>query len=663
MAANLGISLQDWVGTGRPLYTQELNILIDKSKSMRPLTQILPVEARAQFWRQLRDLLRERFRREQTVADLEEAIDAGETVLGLQDNPELRPSDLSILGFMKTLRFQIIPVPADIDDAIKLGLEAKQVAKVSDPTWSGIVHNLGCSLSARFQSAVCGGRVGDLDLAIECSREVMRASTPGTAAHSAALTNLNARLTLMERNTGDPGPSEEALRLSRQFLEKTPPEIKDHIIFQQNASRILLSRYERTNYWRDLEEAIRLKRLATDALVQGDEMKPISLINLATMMRMKYSTTNDRDDLREAVRLCREAVLICPVVQSVQSTRGQYLLQYVSDLSDWIRLSTEVSVIDKYLEEASEMVALMPDIFQEMILVLHCLGQIISRKYELSTSPLDFVQVVEQALSVAGNTNAYARKGLETPRYDTNVLLRLLTHVTSLAVAAQDHYIVVQMSKANHKEYCNLIRSKDFIDSLISLERDVVINIQVVAIGTRNKPKGVLRQELEDQARFATSLGAKTVQYRVKIVDITLQPNPNKGGAESSLSELSASLESLNLPGASKPMSQEKYANLLIPAVVTVVNQARRRTELLRLADKVNREARSSEELRSALSSLKTVTALPLGDDIALVHLLEVEVDLLLKSFSLTQDVDELIQAVTRMKQSIEIKRNREYSK
>jgi hypothetical protein len=251
---------------------------------------------------------------------------------------------------------------------------------------------------------------------------------------------------------------------------------------------------------------------------------------------------------------------------------------------------------------------------------------------------------------VALNINAYARKRTETPQYDTNVLLRLVTHVMRLVAAAQDHYIVVQMSKAIHKEYCNLIRSKDFIDSLISLERDVVINIQVVVISTRNKPKEVLDQEMEDQVRFATSLGAKTVQYRVKLVDCILKYKADSGGAESSLSELSAFLKSLSLSGSSKPMSQKKYANLPIPAVTTVINQTCRQTELLSLANEVRREARSLEELRSALSSLRTVTALPLGDDIALIHLLEVEVDLLLQSFSLTQDVDELRQAVERMK-------------
>jgi hypothetical protein len=395
MAADLGVVPRDLVGTGCPLSAQELNALIDKSKSMRPLIQLLPAEAKAKFWRDLRDLLHERFCKEQTVADLDEAIDAGEKVLGLQDNPENRPSDLNVLGFMKTSRFQIIPVPADIDDAIKLELEAKQVAKVSDPTWLDIVNNLGYSLSARFQSAVCGGRVGDLDLAIECSREVMRVSTPGTIAHSAAFINLSARLILMGANTGDPGPSEEALRISCQFLEKTTPESQYYTIAQQNVSRILLSRYERTNHWRDLEEAIRLQRLATDGLVHGDEMKHKSFMILATMMRRKYNATNNRDDLREAVRLWREAVLVCPVVQSVQSTRGQYLLQYVSNLRDWIRLSTEVSVIDKYLQEASEMITSMPDIFQEMIPVLHRLGEIISRKYEFSTSPLDFFQLVQ----------------------------------------------------------------------------------------------------------------------------------------------------------------------------------------------------------------------------------------------------------------------------
>ncbi|KAH8127642.1 hypothetical protein FP744_10008326 [Trichoderma asperellum] len=604
----------------------------------------LSLDEKTPAWRALRNTLTKCYQKRETAVDLDQAIAAGEEVLTLANISENRASYMSILAFLKTARFLKTSARKDVQDAIALGRQAKKLCRSCDPPWPAVIRNLGDGFVARFQSADHGGRLSDLDEAIESSREMLRETKQGTLPHYAALSSLVTCLILRSEKTGDPAHGEEAIQVSRQHLENAAPGSPEQIVIQQSLGIALLSKYERTGYWRYLEETIRLQRLVTDTIPHGDDSRPEACTNLAVLLRKKYDCTNKEMDLREAVRLYKEAATACP---AVHPSRVRYLADYVTQLSNLIGLTAEVYTVDNALREASELIRPIPAAYEGMALVLRSVGRIASRKYELSGNPSDLVKAVHQALKVASQANGTGPQHVEQLHYDSDVLRRLLKHAGNLAAAPQDNYIVLQVVKAMHAEYCKLVKSdilksRSFVHSLMTLEKDVVINAQIVSISTSAKTDEVMKKEMADQVNFAVSLGAKTIQHRIKMVDFTLQFNSENDGAQYS-SALSRSLKVLQ--HSPKPLTKERLADL--------VDQAR----------KAYRESQKLQQLCGPLiSDLSDLVDLHSGDLTTQVDLLDMTADLFLQNYFKSHDLNDLKLSLTKAKESLALQCDGEYS-
>ena len=519
----------------------------------------LPADQKISSLTLLRDTHHQRFQTGKASKDLDDAIDAERELLQLLplDSPQ-RARELALLAYLQKSRFQIHFSVQDIDDAVKLGKEAVDLVDKSDPGWANIANNLGHSFFARYQATK---KPGNLDEAIAWARQLLAVAPPKTKEHNTALINLNERLTLRFEKTGSDADQDEAVELIRQLLSSTTPGTPDYATTQARMAYMLVGRFEKTGFWRDLEEAIRIQRLTVDGMAPHDVNRPEVLANLASTMEKKYSGSKEVADLKETVALYRQAVMETPGSQTSTSSRGGYFHRYLANAKKLGRVTTSLAVLDKTLEEVKELMNIMPGVCQEHInLWFH--GDLLSRRYELSSQPDDLYAVVLSALGCAPQLKNQepnkAEKG-ETS-YDVEALRALYSHVESLRMAPSDNYIMHQVSKAMHYEYCKLVESgtKDFISALVALEKDVTINVEIVGMMWTGRSLDDMRKEIDTQLKFSETLGAKTFQTRIKMLDTSIQ-SVDEQNEKSWISTLSAELEAVQGLSSGKPLEKEKF--------------------------------------------------------------------------------------------------------
>ena len=540
---------------------ESLSYMVDKARSMASQMDGLPAERRLDLLICFRDLLWAQYQHGKGITILDEAIATGKTVLDMtQGAQEDRAGHLKSLASMRLSRYQLTSSKPDIDDAVELGRQAKALSSPSNLNWMPILSELGYALSVRYQMAVHGGQLGDLEEAIQCSRQALRETPPETAMHKTFLHNLGARLILKSKATGDLSDANEALSITEEVLAQTIPGSHEHLTAQQNIICMLQKKYQRTKYWRDLSEATRMQRLIMERLDASHEFWPKACTGLASLLEDRYDSTRNLDDFREAVASYREAVVACPVLQSPQSTRGHHLLQYLSKLKRLMDHVMDASEIKSAIDDASALIDPMPPIFEGMASALRCLGQIMSRGYEVSGHIYELYELVQQAISVA---SWLKEPESDTLRYDISALLALFRRVSTIIVESQDNYIVMQVVKATHKEYCRLIKEKDFIQTLVSIQKDVSIEVQMVCAVTTQTTDEELTKEMNKLTEFAKSLGAGTGRFRVKMMDMTLKPAEAESKSGSFISDLSTAMEKLRLPGTSAAASAKRHVHLL----------------------------------------------------------------------------------------------------
>jgi hypothetical protein len=516
----------------------------------------LPIDAKIKVRSTLFDALSWRARNIAAVPDLNDAIEAGESLLRILPSSH---RDLSMymdnIGFIKASRFQISKIQADIDDAIDLGQRALALISVGNPDWLNVANNLAYSLSARYKAMK---ELTDLDEAIRYTRQILQRATPHTPGYLDYLLNLGIRLHLRCEGTGDMANSDEALAVTRQLLEASTPGSREHAGALLNLAAFAKGRYDKTGFWKDLEESIRLQKLGIDGLSPSHEFRPQWNSNLAALYCTKYARTKEISDIQEAIRYEREAVMALPISNSIHSARGQHLTNYLQMLTQLARATTEISDVEHAISDAADLINPMPEVYAELVLNLRSYGELLSRKYELSSHPMDLYLLMDSAISFASQFNRFTRLKGESTSFDTNALLRLNLHAMKLAAEPQDHSVVLQMIRAMHQEYLKLVQTKSFIDALITLEKDVVINVEIVIIATHDRPWEDLEKEMKEQVEYATSLGAKSYQYRIKMVDRIVVPGPEDDSTDP-VQELSKSLAGYHLGRADGSLTEERY--------------------------------------------------------------------------------------------------------
>lgn len=485
----------------------------------------LTLEERIFAMSSLRRLLHWRFETGKSVQDLDAAIETGERLLRtLPASHGDRAEHLDELGYLKTSRFQVKGTEADLDDAISLGREALSILSTCDQRWGQAATNLGYNLSTRCRRT---GQLSDLDEAISYARQIVQVTAPNNSLYNRSLLNLAARLSSRFEKTRELADNDEATALNRQLLDRLTPGTVEYGGALFNLGVITAQRFEQTGFWRDLDEAIRLSKLGIDTIPQSHEFhekRPELLCNLASLFAKRYHRTKNLSDLREEIKFSHESVLTMPIVHSMHSPRGKALYSHLQGLGTLAGAVNAVSEIDELITQAADLMAPMPEVYAYRVVNIELYGGLLSRRYELSGRPWDLLNLLNCALTTAGEKNYYSeRNGQEKPaKVDTNALLRLFTPVSRLAVEAQDHSLVSQVNLAMHREYRNLVQTRGFIDALITIEKEVIINVEIVTIHSRSRSREDHENEMREQEKFAEKLGAKTYQHRVKFPELTL---------------------------------------------------------------------------------------------------------------------------------------------
>ncbi|KAL8720406.1 MAG: hypothetical protein Q9225_002726 [Loekoesia sp. 1 TL-2023] len=493
---------------------------------MRPLAQRedLPIDLMVDARSALFDVLTMDTENLVDAQKLNDAIAAGESLVKiLPSNHKARFKYLDALGFIKASRYNVTKNQVDIDDAISLGRKALSLVPVDDPALPNITSNLAYNLSQRHKATkdLC-----DLDESIYHTRHVIRIATPNRPEYHGYLLNMGSRLYLRYRITGELENCNEALAATHQVLQLSKPRSRDHSTALLNLGVFAGGTYEKTGFWKDLEEAIRLQKLCMDISTPSPESQFHCTNNLASLYDQRFARTKDISDMKEAVRYQYETVQALPFSDSMQSTRGQHLTIYLRLLTKLARATTEVSDVERAVSDAADVLNPMPEIYADLILNLQSYGDLLSRKFELSGHPMDLYRNVTGAITLASRFNQVTGLKGESACYDITTLLILSHYTLKLATEPQGNPLVVQVIEAMHKEYLKLVQTMPFIDALIKLEKDGSINVQVIILAPQSRSTEDMEKEWNEKVEYLKSLGAKTCQLRVKLVDLTLGDRP-----------------------------------------------------------------------------------------------------------------------------------------
>lgn len=489
------------------------------------------------------------------VHKLNDAIAAGESLLKvLPSSHKDRFKYLDKLGFTKTSRYKVNNNESDMNDAVCLGRQALCLVPIDGPEFPNIASNLAYSLSQIYKAAK---RSDDLDESIRLTRDAVRATQFDTSKNHGHLLDLGARLHLRYQATGDPENNSEALAVTHRVLQLSKSGSPEHSAALLNMGTFAGGKYDKTGFWKDLEEAIILQKRCMDSSTSSSESRSQCIHNLAALYDRRFATTKNISDLKKAVGYQSKAVQALPISNSMQSTRGDHLTICLKMLTELARATTEVSDVERAISVAADLLNPMPKVHADLLLNLRSYGDLFSRKYELSGHPIDLYQNVKSAISFASQCNQVTGLKGEPTSYDTNTLLILYHHTGKLVVEAQDNPLVVQVIEAMHKEYLKLVKTTSFIDALIKLEKDISINVQIMIIAPRSKSIEDIRMESNEKAGYVKSLGAKTFQLRIKMIDITIGEGPVANSADPT-QELSESLADCNFGSKDDLLTEQR---------------------------------------------------------------------------------------------------------
>ncbi|KAK6544787.1 hypothetical protein TWF694_001470 [Orbilia ellipsospora] len=644
---------------------KEIKLMISQIASSPAIDPETEIDLR----RGLRELLFQEFERTLLTKYLNEAIEETAKILEIvPSNDPLRPAELDRLGFIKTSRFQINKSRQDIDHAIILSREALSLIDEGDPQWFNFTNNLSFNISARYKQF---GEIEDLDEALLIGKQILQKAPQGHPFHLTALSNLGARLILRFQKQQNLSDCEEAMSINNILLKEASPGSVHYLQAQQNLAAIFTQKYDTGGkFWQNLDEAIRLQRLVVTSLPYNQEYRPQILHSLGMLLYRRYTGTKKIADLKESLKYSQEAIAAVPVMQTFESRRGDYILKHLQKLKELAQVTTELSTVEDAVTDVEDLLASQPETYREELMNTYYYGCLLSRRYELSSRPYDFSMLVMCAIGFASRTPCISEGEDKGKPYDVSTLLTLNYHSMNLMAKPQDDYIVAQMATSIHREYCKLRTSKDYMMALISLERDVVLNVEIVSFVGGGRSREDMEDDISKGEELARSLGAKTVQLRIKLLDLMLSTGPSgsqgrqntppeakqNNGKQTrahktdqlpSLTDLTKLLNSFNLSG--KPNSDteilpEKNARKVVDISGAVYREIHQQ-----------RGAKAIEYHQEAITGLKKLSQYLDENDTTLSEVLDHLSAVLLNSYQITLTVDTLKEATTTIMRSISL--------
>ncbi|GIH23461.1 CHAT domain-containing protein [Acrocarpospora phusangensis] len=250
--------------------------------------------------------LQSRFELSGADADLAEAIrSARAAVADAAAGPE-RASMLAALANALRLRFERHGVAADLDEAIRAGREALDAIPAWHPDRLTAVNVLAGALTERFSRT---GTMPDLDAAIVSVQAAVAATPAGHPDRALYLSNLAGALNTRYQRLGTLADLNAAVDAGRAAAAATPPGHPDRAVTLNNLAGALQARFEHTGATADLDGAVHALEAAVAATSAG---QPDILDNLGVVLRLRFHRTGRSEDLDAAIEASRAAVAATP---------------------------------------------------------------------------------------------------------------------------------------------------------------------------------------------------------------------------------------------------------------------------------------------------------------------------------------------------------------
>jgi tetratricopeptide (TPR) repeat protein len=245
----------------------------------------------------------ERYEHLEAKEDLETAISLFRRVLeDLELNALQRATATNDLGNVLRLRYDRTLSIADLEEAIACFRDAAD--RWPDP---GFRMNLGNGLRDRYRLSPS---LSDLDQAIEAYEKAAAASPHDAEQRPLFLHNLACGL--RDRSLSDArfrrADLDRAIGLMGEAVEGCPPQSPWLAQFLSNLATALDNRFELTSQLQDLEKAITLHERAVEDAPSGHPQRPSALNNLGNALRNLFVRTQRPEVLDRSVAVLRESV-------------------------------------------------------------------------------------------------------------------------------------------------------------------------------------------------------------------------------------------------------------------------------------------------------------------------------------------------------------------
>ncbi|MFI9509599.1 CHAT domain-containing protein [Nocardia sp. NPDC052566] len=276
-------------------------------------------------------------------ADLDAAATAAEAAMA--DHGDDRALHMVRLGEVWYARWSTLDDESAVDECVRWGLAAGQIAIPDSPLATEILLGIGGSYTARYSTS---GMLDDLDEAVRILRTAVARTPDDHVLWPDAMSNLGATLAMRFAHTGQSEDLSRSVEFARTAIAATPADhpmrplrllgltmaleqsgLSDHrdcaidnyrylasVVAQRHYLRprlmqsfgdLLIARFTAQGAQADLVESVAVYRAAA-ACSRGEAARSTALADLSNALRLQYEISGDTADLDESITHARSAL-------------------------------------------------------------------------------------------------------------------------------------------------------------------------------------------------------------------------------------------------------------------------------------------------------------------------------------------------------------------